>query len=320
MVETRAEWKAQEVKALSKLINEYKTIAVASLHKVRASQLQALSKKLRGSIYLHVSKNTLMQRALEKCAKQKANLKKLSEHITGPNVFIFTDMDPFQLTLALRKGKVKIAAKAGDIAPIDIVVPAGNTGLPPGPIMAELAEVGVPTRIETGSVVITKDTVVAGKGEMISPKLASILSKIGIKPIEVGLSLNVAYADGTLIPSNLLEIDLETVKSRLREAFHSALSLAVNCSYPTTEVLPILLTKARVESCALAIHSSYPTSETIPELIKKAYSEMFHLLSQLKIPEEANLKEKVEKAEAREEVGTAKKRRLKKEVPAGGET
>jgi len=321
MSKSGAEWKVKEVEELSKLINEYKVIGIASLHKVRASQLQMINKMLKSDVTFHVSKNTLMRRALEKCGKKKANLKKLTDHITGSNVFMFTNIDPFKLSLTLRKNKVKIAAKAGDVAPKDIIVSAGNTGLPPGPIIAELAEVGLPTRIETGSVIITKDACVAKKGDVISPQLASILSKLGIKPIEVNLIINVAYDNGLILTSDLLQIDPEMVEQQFQEAVGQALNLAYNSAYPTKETIPLLLIKARMESYALAVNAAHPALEVVSDLLRKAYSEMLNLSSQLepKMTTIVKQEEKVEKEAVKEKKETVKEERSEKESLAGGE-
>ncbi len=138
-------------------------------------------------VHMKVIKNTLMKLAIEN-NEGKPELKKLVEHLQGSNVFLFTNLNPFKLALLLEKGKVKTTAKAGDMAAFDVIVPAGNTGQPPGPIISQLNAVGLPTKIESGSVWISKDTLVVRKGEVISEKLASVLSKLGIKPVEAGLS------------------------------------------------------------------------------------------------------------------------------------
>lgn len=299
MAKEKSHRKMQEVEELSKLIENHKVVGVASAHKVRAPQLQALNKKLRNDVTIRVTKNTLMQRALEKCEKSKPHLKELPEHITGANIFMFTNMNPFKLSILLDKSKVKTVAKAGDTAPTDIVISAGNTGLPPGPVIAELTEVGLPTKIETGSVVITKDTVVAKKDAAISPKLASILSKLGVKPIEVGLVLNTAYDDGVILTSDMLQIDLEAVKKQFQDAHWYAKNIAINAAYPTTETIGLILMRARTESYALAIKAAYPAKDVISDLISKAYHEMTTLSTLIE--------EKVEKAEAEEKKETGEK-------------
>jgi large subunit ribosomal protein L10 len=115
------EEKSTEVEAIKDIFKEYKSIGIASLKKVRASQLQELKKTMKGQVYLRVLKNTLIKIAIEEM--NQAELKKLEEYLEGSNVFLFTDLNPFKLALMLEKGKVKTFAKAGDTAAEDIVVP-----------------------------------------------------------------------------------------------------------------------------------------------------------------------------------------------------
>jgi len=272
--------KAAEVTEIVRLLKQYRVIGVASLEKVRASQLQELKKKLQRDAYVRVIKNTLMKRAIEN-VEEKRELKKLEKYLTGPNVFLFTNMNPFKLALLLEKSKVRLIAKAGDVASFDVIVPAGNTGLSPGPIISQLNAVGLPTRIESGSVWITKDTLVARKGEVISEKLASVLSKLGIKAVEAGLTLKVIYDDGLLIEGEQLTLDINETKKQFEIAQNEAFKLSIGIAYPTKENIQVLLQIAHTEAYALSIGAAIPTKETIKDLIRKAYLEMLGLSSRI---------------------------------------
>ena len=272
--------KAEKVEEIKNLLKKYRTIGIASLHKVRASQLQELRKKLKGTAYLQVIKNTLMERAISEM-KDLPNIEKLREHLRGSNLFLFTNINPFKLALILEKSKVKGFAKAGDVASEDVVVPAGNTGLAPGPIISQLGSVGIPTRIESGSVWINKDTVVARKGEVISQSLAAVLSKLGIKAIEAGLSLKVAYDNGLIISEEELAIDIEEYKQMISEAHVHAFNLSLSAAYPIAENIPILLQIAASEAYRLAINADIPTPQTIRDLIWKAHLEALALSSKI---------------------------------------
>ncbi|MEM1538908.1 MAG: 50S ribosomal protein L10 [Candidatus Bathyarchaeia archaeon] len=268
--------KIKEVEEIKELINQYRVIGVASLQKVRASQLQELKKKLAADVHMRVIKNTLMEKAIEKCM-DKQNLEKMESYLTGPNVFLFTNLNPFKLALMLEKGKVRMAAKAGDIASFDVIVPAGNTGQPPGPIISQFNAVGLPTRIEAGSVWITKDTLVARKGDVISERLASVLSKLGIKPVEAGLVLKAVYDDGLIIDGEQLKIDINETKKQLENAHIEAFKLSVGAAYPTKENIQVLIQLAHQEAYALALGAAIPSKDTIEDLIKIAHIQMLSL-------------------------------------------
>ena len=263
--------KAEKVEEIRQLIKKYKSIGIANLHKVRAAQLQELRKNLGGVAFLRVIKNSLVERAISD--SKDPSIEKLREHLKGSNLFLFTNINPFKLALILEKSKVKGFAKAGDIASEDIIVPAGNTGLSPGPIISQLGSVGIPTRIESGSVWINKDTVVAKKGEVISENLAPILSKLGIKSIEMGLTLKVVYDNGIIIPEDQLKIDLEEYEQNIRDAYVQAFTLSLNAAIPMTENIEALLQIAVSEARNLALNACVLSPDTIQDLIRKAYFE-----------------------------------------------
>jgi large subunit ribosomal protein L10 len=268
--------KVREVEEITQLIKQYRVIGIASLRKVRAAQLQEFKKNLSDKAFMRVMKNTLVRMAIEKC-DDTPELKKLAEHLEGSNVYIFTDLNPFKLALILEHGKVKTTAKAGDIAAFDVVVPAGNTGQPPGPIISQLNAAGLPTRIESGSVWINKDTLVARKGEVISERLVSVLSKLGIKPVEAGLAMSFAFEDGVILTQSQLKVDVNATRHDVESAHANAFALSLSIAYPTKESMTMLVQVAHKEAYALALTSAIPTQETIADLIRKAHMEMLAL-------------------------------------------
>jgi len=273
--------KAEEVKEVKNFMQQYKVLGVASLQKVRAAQLQELRRKLEDSTYLRVIKNTIVRRAIAVC-KDKSGLEDLEKYLIGSNVFLFTNLNPFKLVLLLQKSRVKISAKAGDTAAQDVIVPAGNTGLPPGPIISQFTAVGLPTRIEGGSVWITHNTLVVKKGEKIEAKFTSVLSKLGLKPVEAGLTMKAVYEDGVIITEEQLKLSLEEVQRGVEEAHALAINLSLNTAFPTPYNMALLLQAGHHEAYALALNEGVPTSDTIADLIRKAHTEMLSLRSKLK--------------------------------------
>ena len=271
------EEKSGEVDSIKDMLKEYKSIGIASLQKVRASQLQELKKSMAGKVYLRVLKNTLMKLAIEEL--NKADLKKLEEYLEGSNVYLFTDLNPFKLALLLERGKVKTTAKAGDIAAMDVIVPAGNTGQPPGPFISQLNAVGLPTRIESGSVWVSKDTLVVRKGEEINERLAGVLSKLNIKAVELGISMRVVFDEGVVILGDQLKIDVDATRKSLEQRNQEAFALAMGIGYPSRDTIEPLLQQAHQKAVALAVAAAVPTKETIGELLRNANAQMTSLSS-----------------------------------------
>ena len=269
------EEKSTEVEVIIDILKEHKSIGIASLQKVRASQLQELKKSMAGKVYLRVLKNTLMKIAIEEM--NQADLKKLEVYLDGSNVYLFSDLNPFKLALMLERGKVKTTAKSGDIAALDVVVPAGNTGQPPGPIISQLNGVGLPTRIESGSVWVSKDTLVVRRGEEINEQLAGVLSKLGIKAVELGISMRAVFDHGLMITGDQLRIDVDATRRSVEQSNQEAFALAMEISYPSKDTIKPLLQMAHQKSIALAVSAAIPTKETIGDLIRKANAQMTSL-------------------------------------------
>jgi len=267
------EWKKKVVEEIKGYLKKYKYVLIADLYKVRAAQLQELRRALRGKALIKVLKNTLFSRAIDNLDGQKEGLQALKAYLRGQNIFIFTNENPFKMARTIDQFKVKVLPSPGDVATNDIVIPAGNTGLPPGPIISTFGSLGIPTKIESGSIWIVKDTVVAKKGDVISHELAYILSKLDLKVLELGITLKAAYVDGIVIPGEELKLDVEGTKKAISEAFLEALNLSLNIAYPTSENVPLLLQMAHIRALSVALAASYPTKDTISLLLAKAEAE-----------------------------------------------
>jgi len=273
--------KAEAVQEMKDCLQQYSAVGVASLKKVRAPQLQELRRKLEKSANLRVVKNTIIKRAIAEC-KDKPGLEKLEDQLAGSNIFLFTDLNPFKLVLLLEKSRVKTTAKSGDVAAFDVVVPSGNTGLPPGPIISQFTAAGLPTRIESGSVWVSRDTMVAKKGEVIPARLASVLSKLGIKPVEVGLTLKAVYDEGLIIIGEELRLDLGEARRSIEKAHVEAFNLSVNAAYPNAENIVFLLKTAHQKACGLALNAGILTPDTVADFVRRAHTEMLSLNNALK--------------------------------------
>ena len=272
--------KADKVTELKDFLSKYNAVGIASLEKVRSAQLQLLRKKLAKNACLRVVKNSLIVRAVSE-TMDSSEIEKLEEHLTGPNLYLFTNLNPFKLAILLDKSRVNATARGGDVAAFDVTVPAGNTGLPPGPIISQFTAVGLRTRIEAGSVYVSKATMVVKKGEPISTQLASLLSKLGIKPVEVGLSLKVVYDDGSIITEEDLVVDLDEVQRSVEEAHQFAFNLSLEAVIPLPENISFLLRRGHQEAYSLALNAGVSTPDTVKDLVRKANMEMLGLIEKL---------------------------------------
>jgi large subunit ribosomal protein L10 len=123
---------------------------------------------------------------------------------------------------------------------------------------------------------------VVRKGETISERLASVLSKLGIKPVEAGLAMKVAYDDGLIITQEQLRMDINETKQSIEKAYADVFTLSLSIAYPTLENMEMLVKIAHKEAYTLALNAAMPFKETIADLIRKAHMEMSSLNSLVK--------------------------------------
>ena len=263
-----AKWKLEEADELAKLIQDYPVVAVFKLVGLRANLLHEIRKILRGKAILRVAKKTLFCKAAEKAGKPE--LKQLLEDVKEPVGLIFSKIDAFKLKLILDKNRIPMHAKAGERADMDVIVPEMNTGLPPGPILGDFGKLKIPTKIEGGQIWIAKDTLVAKKGDVISPLLASLLARLDIKAVLKGVEIEKAYVDGVILTKEDLTIDLEKIKEDLRSAYTDAVNLATEIGYTIRETIIPLLVKAEAQARTLAIEAEIPTRDMIVDIILRA--------------------------------------------------
>jgi large subunit ribosomal protein L10 len=254
---------------LQELPGTYDVIALSKMSKVRATQLMTIRKKFRNEIKIRVIKNRVAQRAFEKL-NNRPGLDYLSKELEGQCALLFTNISPFKLNLIFDKNKVFLPAKGGDIATKDIIIPAGNTGISPGPVLSEFKEANVSTKIDQGTIWVGKDTVVVRSGSIISQKLASLMSKLNIKPIEAGISISLAIAEGLVLKENDLKINLTEYREEFARSFHEAVSLAIETSYSTVETITHLLVRAYQNATALATDSGYLSPDSVQFVFVRA--------------------------------------------------
>lgn len=274
-----ASWKKEEVESLKELIESHDVVGMANLSDIPAPQLQKMRRSLKDSAVVKMSRKTLMSLALSESKKE--NIADLEGHMEGQPAMIFTDMNPFKLYKILEASKTDAPAKAGSIAPADIVVPKGDTAFKPGPILGELQKVGIPAKIDKGKIVITNDKTIVAEGETISKEIASMLTRLEIFPMEVGIDLVAAYEDQTVYTSDVLTIDEEKTIADVQKAFTQALNLSVNAVIFNKESVPVLLQNANTKAMNLALNADVLTSKTRDMILAKAYAQMLAVASEV---------------------------------------
>jgi len=264
-------WKIEEIENLKNLVKDYRLFAVLSFEGIMADQIQSMRRNLRGSAILKVSRNTLIDRALDECG---GDVVKMKDYISEQTAVIFTNENPFRLYKMLEKTKTPSPIKAGALAPHDIVVEKGPTGFPPGPLLGELQSAGIPVAVDGGKIAVKETKTVCKEGEKVSMKLAAALTKLEIYPMEVGLIMRAAYEDGSVYMPEDLAIDEDKYFSDFVAGVQNAFNLSVNAAYPTACNIETLLAKANSEAINLGVNAVIFEPEVMDTLLAKANGEM----------------------------------------------
>ena len=167
------------------------------------------------------------------------------------------------------RSKSSAPARAGQVAPKDIVVNTGPTSFVPGPIIGELGAAGLKTSVEGGKIVIKEDKIVANKGEVITSKVADLLNKFKIEPMEVGLKILALYENGVVYGGDVLNIEDSVYIDNVKKAYNEAFSLAIESGYIVKETVEHLIKKAELEAKAIAKETKVFASESVGDVIKE---------------------------------------------------
>jgi len=269
-------WKRDEIAEIKRLSAEYKLVGLVDMYGIPARQVQDIRRNLKGKAELKMTRNTLILHALDEMGGE---VKDLSERLEGHSALIFTNENPFKLYSMLEKTKTKMAARPGELAPTDIVIPKGPTSFKPGPIVGELQQAGIPAAIEAGKVTIRETKTVVKEGQEINKKLADALAKLDVKPMDVGLALQAAFFEGTVYESDVLAIDEVAFYNNIIKAASQAINLSINAAIPTKDTASDLLVKAVREARSVAVEAAFGGRDVIDAIIGRAQSQAMALQS-----------------------------------------
>jgi large subunit ribosomal protein L10 len=308
-----SEKKKQKLKEVREDLGKYPVIGIIDMFKLPGRQLHEIRNRLRNEAVIKMVKKRIIKLALKDCGLK--GIEELEGYVKGEPALLLSRTDPFKLARTIGSSKSKAFAKAGDIAPMDIMVRAGPTSLSPGPVIGELQRAKIPAAVEGEKITVTKDTLVAREGDVIEKPLADVLVKLGIEPIEIGLNLLAAWEDGHVYSGELLFTPAEKYIEDLRDAGMQAFNLSFNINYYTRENIPFFLSRAYKEACSLAEAADVLTGETVKPLLAKARARAETLKGMAR--REKGEPEKTEEKEAPEEekVPKEEKGEKRKEKP-----
>lgn len=238
-------WRESQTKEISQLIKNYKIVGIGDLNNFPAGLLARLKKNMVDAVFKVTSKSSL-KRALE-----ETNHKDMLEKLPNQPILILTNKNAFELYGQIKKNKARSKAKIGMISPVDIVIPAGDTGLPPGPALSDLKRVGIKAQVRGATIFVPNDTTIAKVGDIITSDIVSTLSKLDIKPVELMLDIVAVKEDNLIYSKDVLDVDAGTIINNIILAVRSGINLGVEVGYICEDTIEPMIVKAQLQAKAL---------------------------------------------------------------------
>ncbi len=251
-----SEEKKHVVDEFAKLLLSYPIVGVINVETLPSKQLQAMRGKLRESVLMMMTKRRLLKLAIEKVKDKKPGIEQIMNYAGGMPALLFTKENPFKIYKSISKSKSKSPIKPGQKAPYDLIVPKGPTPFAPGPVISELASLKIKAGVEAGKIVIKEDALVLKEGEVCSPLLSSMLLRLSIEPMEIGLNVVAVYENGMIYEKNVLSIDEERLRADIQQAHTWAINLGVEAGIFTKEIVELMIQKAAREAIAVQAATS----------------------------------------------------------------
>ncbi len=257
------------VQKLTAEIQKSPVVGIVNMENLPAAQLQVMRSTLKKQqVSIVMVRKKLLEKALTDSKKE--NITHLIEKVKGMPAVLLTNSNPFALYSTIQKNKSEASAKPGQIAPRDLIVKAGPTTFAPGPIISELAAVGIKTKVDQGKLAIMQDTIIVKEGAAISQKVAETLKRLDIKPMEIGLDLVAVWENGLVFAAKQLHIDEAEYAQNITQAAQWAMNLAIEVAYPSANTIELLLQSALREAKALSIEQGILADLTADEILAKA--------------------------------------------------
>ena len=250
MTSHNRKWKETKKAEITQLAKDYPFIAVVTLEELPANIVSVLRKRLHGEAVIKVAKTRVVKKAFE---DSKVDTSKIDSIVTESIAIIFSKKNPFELFSFIKKNKGEASAKVGDIAPQDIIVQAGDTGLPPGPALTPLKAAGLKVAVQGPTISIVADKVVTKKGEEINAAVAEVLGKLNIKPMKIGMKVLgvLDKEENSFYSAEALDVDEEELFNKFVLAYQNAINLCVNAEIFNDASAELIVIKAQREAKAI---------------------------------------------------------------------
>jgi len=237
---------------LNKLLDEYTKVFVVGADNVGSNHMQKIRLALRGKAVLLMGKNTMVRKVLRTRLAQTPAYESLLPHVKGNVGFVFTNGDLTGVRDLVLSNRVAAPAKTGAVAPNDVTVPAGPTGMEPT-MTSFLQALNIPSKIAKGQIEIVSDVSLIKKGQKVGSSEAALLGKLNIRPFSYGLSITTVYDAGSVFDPSLLDLTDSEVLRHFAAAVSQVVAVSLYSSHLTLPSVPNALISAYKNVLAVSV-------------------------------------------------------------------
>jgi len=266
--EDRSTWKANYFTKLENLLEEYPKCFIVGADNVGSKQMQEIRIALRGKAVVLMGKNTMMRKAIRGYMEKNPDLERLLPHIKMNVGFVFTKEELITVRDLLLANKKAAPAKAGALAPVDVTIPAQNTGM--GPEKTSFFQaLQIPTKITKGTIEIIQDVPIIRVGDKVGASEATLLNMLKISPFTYGLLIQKVYDNGSIFDPEILDITDEDIKAKFMAGVANVAAVCLSISYPTIASVPHSIVNGMKNLLAVAAVTdiSFKEAETLKEFL-----------------------------------------------------
>jgi len=268
--------KRRIVNRLYENLTNYKQCLIVKLENVTSNQVQQCRLQLRQKKLgdMVCGKNTVIKKAIDiRLAAPKEDdidyefrkrlytkipqIEKLLAYCKGKVGFIFSDAPIFDLKPIIESNRIPAPAKVGTLAPAEVTIPAGPTGLDPSQI-SFFHTLNISTKIQKGQIEITKEFKVCDKGKKIGNSEAAILSKLNIKPFSFGMEIQFVYDDGAILGPEVFNLDPTALLEKIRGAAKQIAAISLAIGQPNALSIPHMLINGFKNIASIALEADIP--------------------------------------------------------------
>jgi large subunit ribosomal protein LP0 len=265
---------------LIQLLDEYPKILIVGADNVGSFHMQTIRKSLRGKAILLMGKNTMIRKAIRGHITKNPNLEKILGHVKGNIGFVFTKDDLGEIAKLLTENKVEAVAKAGGIAPSDVIVPAGSTNLEPTKTSFFQA-LNIATKIARGQIDISVDVHLIKAGEKVNNSQAALLQMLNMKPFKYGLQLITIYEDGSIYDPSILKITTDDILASFRKGIATLTAVSLGSGYPTAPAMPHLVShgfkKAVKNVASISLATGNYSTAALPHYVANGFKKVLSI-------------------------------------------